>query len=854
MKKASFIDRIATAVLGDGAVRDKERPVLGLEMLSSFLPYRVFDETTRLYINRDSTGFIIEAAPLVGADERTGDILTQFFSEALPAGTCVQLLHWTSPRIARRIGSWFLPRYKAGDVYERMARHRARLLFGGVWNSLSADAPFHVRHHRCLISVGLPSTSSSAQHALVNVRESLMGVLRSMDMAVVEVAPAQLIALVDDLTSPTTASDDDPVGYNPLDPISEQCVRRDIALMVEPTRVRLRTERFRPVGHDAIGNPEIGEVYPDHFDIRHFAVRNYPDRWRPWESARLIGDLFTDKLRHPCPVATYLCLVYPDQEAASSKAGYKFMRTTSLSDSRSARFTPKIREQAAEWKHVQDQLRDGNKLVRVFYGLTIYAPDGMGDRNERILKSVYKACGWDLEDVAFLQIQGLLAPLPLTLADGLGSDMERLKRFRTMLTSTAANLAPLQGEYLGSGVPDLLFVGRRGQPFFWSPFENRAGNHNVAIMGKSGSGKSVLLQEIVAALRGSGAKVIVIDDGRSFEHSAKLQGADFIEFKLSSGICINPFSMIDAALLARDEEYRMDCMSMLKTIVSQMARFVDRLTDTERGLIDEAVNKVWEEHGRGGTIDAVADCLEATENEHARNLAFALKPFRLTGTYGPFFNGEATLKLRADFTVFELSDLASREELRSVVLTTIMFMSTQLMTRLPRQVKKALLLDEAWQMLKGGSMAEFIEVFARTCRKYGASLMTATQSLNDYYKAEGSKAALENSDWMLILQQKPETIQDFKKHERLEMDQTTETLIRSLKRNGTEYSEVYIKGPDTAALGRLVLDPYSATLFSSSPETFAAVEHLVKTGLSMDEAIERIAFPDEEKAHAAAAE
>src|SRR3546814_6767130 len=78
-----------------------------------------------------------------------------------------------------------------------------------------------------------------------------------------------------------------------------------------------------------------------------------------------------------------------------------------------------------------------------------------------------------------------------------------------------------------------MLIGRRGQPFFWSPFENAAGNHNVAVVGKSGSGKSVTLQELCASLCGAGARVVVIDDGRSFEHSAKLQGGAFVEFTIS---------------------------------------------------------------------------------------------------------------------------------------------------------------------------------------------------------------------------------------------------------------------------------------------------------------------------------
>jgi conjugal transfer ATP-binding protein TraC len=176
-----------------------------------------------------------------------------------------------------------------------------------------------------------------------------------------------------------------------------------------------------------------------------------------------------------------------------------------------------------------------------------------------------------------------------------------------------------------------------------------------------------------------------------------------------------------------------------------------------------------------------------------------------------------------------------------------------MMTRTPRSVKKMLLIDEAWQLLKGGSMADFVEAYARTCRKYGGSLATATQSLNDYHKSDGAKAALENSDWSLILQQKPETIADFKRLGRLEMDANMETILRSLKRNGNEYSEVAIKGPETFAVGRLVLDPYSATIFSSSPATFALIEQLTATGLTTAEAVERIAFPDMEGSNAIAA-
>jgi conjugal transfer ATP-binding protein TraC len=841
-KLKTITDRLLAGLLGDAEHAESGRPALMLDMLSDWLPYRVYDPATRLYFNARSKGFVLAVTPLIGADERTGEILGAFFSEGLPAGACLQVLHLASPRISRIVAPWFAPRYVQGGVYEAIARHRAERLYGLVWESGSADAPFHARHHQVIVSVGVPSSSSATNDDLKQTRDGLIAMLKSLNLGVAEVGPQELISVIDDLTSPTTAPQDDHVPYNPNDPIALQTIRHDIELVVREDRMHLRTERFRATGKHDDGVPEIGTVYPDAFDVRHFAVRNMPQRWAPWECARLIGDLFTDKLRFPCPAATMLCLVYPDQEAASAKAGFKFMRTTSLAGTKSARFLPRIGEQASEWQHVQNELQEGRRLVRVFYGLTTFSPLGAGDRHERAIKSIYKAAGWDLADERYLQIQGLLAAMPMTLADGLGADMERLKRFKTLLSTTAANIAPMQGEYLGGTHPHLLFVGRRGQPFFWSPFENEAGNHNVAICGKSGSGKSVLLQEMCAALRGAGAQVVVIDDGRSFEHSVKLQGGRFVEFTMKAGFCLNPFSMIDFDRAAIDDDYKLDCFGMVKAIVGQMARHSAKLSDTERGLIDSAVNKVWSYHGSEGTITSVGDALCGLESDAAEDLATALTPFMAGGTYAAFFEGQASLTLDADFTVFEMSDLAAREELRAVVLSAIMFMTSQAMTRTPRQVRKLLLIDEAWSMLKGGSMGEFVETYARTCRKYGGALATATQSLNDYYKSDGATAALENSDWMLILQQKPETIADFKASKRLDMDDRTETLIRSLKRSGSDYSEVFIKGPETEAIGRLVLDDYSATLFSSSPQTFAAIDAEIARGHQLADAIERIAF------------
>jgi conjugal transfer ATP-binding protein TraC len=836
-----WIDAIAGRLFGDDADTDAARPAIGLETLSAFLPWRMFDKIKGIYANANSHGFILEVAPFLGADDKVQDILTQFLSDGLQPGACVQVINWASPRVGAELSHWFGPRFVAGGVYSKLAKHRSDRLFGGVWDSLSKHAPFYLRHYRVIISVGLRTGSRNAVDDLVAIRESLKASLSSLEVPCREMPPEDLMRLVDEFTSPTTSAEEDSIRYNPLDSLSDQMVRRDIELQVDPDRLTLRTERFRPTGRVDRGVAEIGEIYPDHFDMRHFGVRNFPERWAIWDQGRLIGDLFKDALRFPCPIATVLCLEYPDDVAMSNYMGRKFLRSTSLADSKVARFAPQLREQSQEWATVRDEMQEGRKLVKGFYGVTMMAPSGKGDACERALKSIYRSAGWDLIDERFLQIHGLLTIMPLTLADGLSDDLNRLKRYRTMLTSTAAALMPIQGEYVGGMIPHLLLIGRRGQPFFWSPFENNAGNHNVSVVGASGSGKSVLIQELVTSLRGAGAQVFVIDDGRSFEHSAKLQGGDWIEVSLRGGFCLNPFSLIDEHRAESDEDYKVECLDLLRKMIGQMAKYIGTLSDVERGLIDASVNSVWSERKSSAGIADVAVHLKSQGRE-GNSLAQSLLPYCAGGTYEAFFNGPASLDLKNAYTVFEMAELAQKKELRAVVLSAIMFMISQMITRTPRQIKKALVIDEAWQLLDGGSMAEFIEAFARTCRKYGGSLITATQSINDYYKSSGSKAALENSDWMIVLRQKSESIADFKRMGRLDMNERMESLIMSLKVSDREYSEMFIKGPDTQMIGRLVLDEYSGTLFSSSAKTYAAIQECLAQGVPLEEAVEMVAF------------
>src|SRR3546814_8402182 len=67
-------------------------------------------------------------------------------------------------------------------------------------SDLSTDAPFHLRSHRVLISLGVPEGAKVTDEELIALRESMSSMLRSIDVESQILDPVGLLKLIDDLT------------------------------------------------------------------------------------------------------------------------------------------------------------------------------------------------------------------------------------------------------------------------------------------------------------------------------------------------------------------------------------------------------------------------------------------------------------------------------------------------------------------------------------------------------------------------------------------------------------------------------------------------------------------------------
>jgi len=840
----SWLARVGRSVWDESPPIGSPQGAYSRWKLSDWLPYREWDPVKALYQQEKSAGFILETTPLIGADGATSRILSEIFTEALPTGAFCQVVSWASPKVGGTVNPWARARSAGGEIYKELARHRREHLKRGAWSSLSKNAPFFLRDYRIFVSVELPGAlqQGDVADALIEAREKIIASLRTLYTPAQSVEPDRLIGFLTDLLNPTTAIEATQGAYDPARYICEQILRPDTTWTRYRDRILTQAwaegDQLNAEPHEkaAAGANEV-------FELRGFSVRNYPSEWSQGHMSRTLGDMFNDQLR--LVGSTLCCLTYQaySPEKTKSETEFKRMRSDQSASNPLAKAFPTMRKKADEWALVAEDVSEGALLAKTAFFIVSATPMGEAERAERALRAVYRAAGFQLQRDDDIHLQTVLACLPMSMGGGMMEDLKAFGRLIKMPTTALTRLAPLQGEFLGAEQPHILLVGRRGQPFYWSPFSNTDGNHNVAVVGSSGSGKSVGMQEIAAGLRGAGVEVVVIDDGFSFKNSCLLQGGEFIRFSLDLEVCINPFSMADHAAAAVDLEYAAECKTNIKYQVEQMARGAERATAEEGGVIEAVVTRVWDQFGPDGSIDLVAEALtEAEFGQRGKDLALSIGPFTSSGIFGRFFNGRANLEITNPYTVIEMSDLETKKELRAVVMLAMLFMVRQRMRKGGRALRKALIIDEAWQLLADGATGDFIDGFARRCRKEGGALITGTQSINDYYRTAGSRACIDQSDWTIFLRLKPEALEQLKNDSRLSVDEVGMQFLKSLKTSDGEYSELYIKGPAGRFLGRLVLDRFSATLYSTKPDVFSRIQQYQALGLSLVQAVRCVAF------------
>jgi conjugal transfer ATP-binding protein TraC len=805
---------------------------------SSWLPYAAYIAERQVFVNRDSLGFCLELRPQSGADEEMARVLSALYA-ALPAGTGVQLHLFGSPAVreplahygALRLPDESVPELaelgrsgRHGNIHRAMARRRVAHYLAGSRSSLLPAQSYLFREFRLVASIAIPGSPEDLARLdeLLLLRDTCRATLHAAGFPSRAWSAADLINWISALLDPhRQAGDALALPYDEGRELRDQVIDPATRLSIGPASIAL---------HNPAAEHDI--------DLRLLSVRAFPPRFALWNAGSLIGDLYQATLQYPCPFLLTLGVHVLDPEATRNWAFLKAARATTNATSYMSRFLPDLEERKADWDIVLKAMDGGQQLVDLTLQVALFAPPAEAARAEQAARAIFRTRGFELTSDRLMMAQALIGVLPMTLSVPFHRDLKRMKRVSTKTSANAVHLAPLVAEWQGTGTPVLLFGGRRGQVMQLDVYDNPAGNYNVAIAGTSGSGKSLLLNEIAAAYLGTGARVWIIDVGRSYEKACRNFGGSFIEFTESAPISLNPFSLVQDI----DED-----MELLQPLLAQMVSPREPLDGFQYSTLGAAIKKVWKAKGNAMTVTDLHDLLatgrldeDAREDDRRlRDLAAMLHLYTREGAYGKYFEGEASIDFGADFIVLELEELKAKKDLQTVVLLIVMYRITREMY-FSRSRKKIVIIDEAWDLLSGGATAEFIEAGYRRARKYRGAFMSAIQGIDDYYRNPAAKAALDNSDWMFLLRQKPESIEMMDKLGQLTMDDAMKRLLQSLRTEHGAYSEVFIHSPVGSGIGRLIVDPYSLLLFSSRAEDFNAINAKRAAGLTVSEAIDAV--------------
>lgn len=811
-----------SSLLDDAPFTMEDRKSFVDHVFSDLLSYRVYNPEDNLFHNDGTVGFLLETPPVVGTDV-FGALQTAISSYCPPEGT-VQFISWASPNLMPNLTRWSRQRHVQTPLMRKMVERRI-----AHFNSLRFGTNGHMKcvpHTRRILIAGWVDGDPS-QSQLKGLKEFRRNLILAMggETLCVNVQPNTFLELLSEMLHSRGDVSSEPLVYDDDVPLNYQLPGAGLAIASN--------------GMSFLNSPALS--------VSSATVRMVPHEW-----SAALGALFNGSPDRPNdnphgPVLTCLTARSRPNRQSMSEIVKKRAKLEHAKMTNFGKWMSDLPQQDAEYAGLQAELERGERLFETLTTVSAYARGDVDDSTAALseMRKIYSMVGVTLEKDNYLQLPVFLAGLPFQASGPRIDDMRKASRVKKRKGAAVTVLAPIHGEYVGSRAhTGLLLCGRQGQLCDWDNYHS-SGNYNVSVVGKSGAGKSVFMQELVTSIYSGGGRVLVIDDGQSFKTTCEIIGGDWLSIGSGSQFRLNPFAMLSAEHMD-SIEYRGEALELITRVIATMASLGEqregRVSRIEEEFIELACAEVWEEFGNDGNVTEVLKILKSKVEKEPRltDVVTKLSRYAVGGTYGEMFDGPSNVSINSAFTVFEMSELKSQKDLEAVVLQIIMFLGTELMFKTERSTRVAILIDEAWDML-GAETANFLEGVVRRARKYTGALITGTQSMLDYYENPAALVCLQNSDWTIFLSQKPEVIDQLVADGRLNAPENISHSLKSLTSIKGQFSECGIRGPDGWLFGRLLLDKYSLAVFSTTGHTVQKLNELVDVrGMNMGDALEQL--------------
>ena len=385
------------------------------------------------------------------------------------------------------------------------------------------------------------------------------------------------------------------------------------------------------------------------------------------------------------------------------------------------------------------------------------------------------------------------------------SSLEK-KSQRNVLTSGAASTYMFTSFEMSDDSGVLLGVNRHNNSLYIiALFDTKKNkNANLNLIGTSGAGKTFTLQLLALRMRMRGIQCFILAPikGHEFRRACTQTGGQYIRIAPGSPHCINVMAIrhtLAPEMELIDEIDYSELDSMLARKIQQLMIFfyllIPDMTNMEEQLLDEALIKTYADFGITHDNATLYEDITASPpkmkqmpilgdlhknllaNPLTERIAIIVSRF-VTGS-AQSFNRQTNVDLSNKYVVLDLSELKGKL-LPVGMMIALDYVWDQV--KADRTKKKAILIDEIWQLIGASSnkqAAEFCLTIFKTIRGFGGAAISATQDLSDFFSLEDGKygrAIVNNSKNKIILNLEPDEaryVQDILKLTKTEMRSVT---------------------------------------------------------------------------------
>ncbi|WP_334472481.1 type IV secretion system protein TraC [Arsenophonus sp. PmNCSU2021_1] len=832
-----IIELVGNALMEKDTTRETAKKLESMDYphLRDLLPYRDYDGDHQLFINQNSLGFLLEAQPLIGANEKLVESLEELVKNNLPRDIPLQVILLSSQTVYEKLTtglrdfSWQGNRAdECNQITQGFYLDAARHQFANPQN-----LPLTLRDYHLYFAFCQPFKRVT-ESEIIKIRETRRNLLSALNASDIHANNASITRFLQMMREMINLDTERLKPYSSEwiedKDINQQIVQNNTCYWFKPGYVEItgRNEEDKPFSTRAI----------------HFNLDSNPREHYLWQNGNIISNLLNPQNGIRCPFVMSFIIQTENQSRSQAEANKNFLSLEQKVVSSYAKYIPSTKRQHAEWKYLREGLLStSTSLSGYYFGVTLFCRDDEEEaaKEAERTKKAFSMQGLNMVRADLMQMRNFLGHLPFAVGDNpkLWKDFLKTGAIQRAESFQAVNLMPIIADNKLSQA-GIVFPSYRHQLAFLDIFDGSLPNTNFNwfASGTAGAGKSVLAQTIARQVLDSGGYLSIFDIGDSYKAFCQSVGGTYIN---GETLRFNPFANITDITLSAERIRDQLCI---------LASPNGLMDEVHESLILEAITESWPDKKQDMRIDDVVAYLknhrgkiQAASRITGRidEILVLLNKYTTKGIYGKYFNSsEPTLKPDMRFVVTELGGLKANRDLLMAVLFTLMLWSENLMYNTPRSLRKMNIIDEGWKLLDAESpkVRAFIEEGYRTARKHNGSFGTVTQGIRDKNLSTASLACYDNSSFKFTMMQDVKAFTTFQKEEPSTFNEMEWALIQKFPpASRAGFSAVHLSVGGYSSFHRLMLDPLSNELFSSRGDDFTYREKRLKEGANINDII-----------------